>query len=344
MFVFGCLVFITGWYGHDDFLPETLTPADECYALESVIVFEVDGPLHRLSDGEHVNWALAPFGWTGCLISDDLAVFPSLSSTMQKRVHFAPTNTVFSPIPTTPSPSLSEASLPSDSSSELSTPPPEIEYSPAHYPRSPFPHSTELILHPQHHQLQHPQPQAQHTPSQASVQSQDVILKPLPEPGHMQIHYRLAFSPLADVPINFDLSLHWSQIEGQVPAHELNEPATSPPLHSLVIICSLVPWEFPVGPRVPGTHVSVLDVLYCLFRHLRLAVSREEYDTQAAGMTRVAVDSAYHARCARVRDPQMRAAEEAKGIKRVDFLQGRNIFKGLSGTLTSAHIWELNVA
>lgn len=87
-----------------------------------------------------------------------------------------------------------------------------------------------------------------------------------------------------------------------------------------------------------------MDVLYCLFRHLRLAVSWEEYETQATGPARVAVNSAYRARCARIVDPEERAREEGKGIKRIDFLQGKKIFKGLSGTLAGAHIWELNVA
>ncbi|KAF9449808.1 hypothetical protein P691DRAFT_666793 [Macrolepiota fuliginosa MF-IS2] len=235
---------------------------------------------------------------------------------MQKRVHFAPTNTMFSPVPNTPSPALSEVSLPSDSSSEVSTPPPEIDYPRAHYPHSPFPHNTDLL-----------------------------VPKSLPEPGQMQIHYLLAYSPLADIPINFDLSLHWSQIEGQISSHELSEPATSPPLPSLLIICPLVPGDILVRPReFPGPHVTVLDVLYYLYRYLRLAVSQEEYETQATGTTKAAVNSAYHARCGRVSGHQARATEEGKGVKKVDFLQGRNMFKGLSGTLTGAHVWELNVA
>lgn len=317
--------------------------------ITGLIVFEggpEDSLLHRLGDGLHVNLGAYPhLGRTLAFITGDQGSSHLYHTpTMQKRVHFAPTNTVISPS-RTPSPSLSEASLPSDSSSEVSTPPPEVDYDPAHYPRSPFPHNNELVLHPAHYQLQQPQVQVQGqlTPLQVMGQSQDVVPKSSPEPGHMQIHYLLAYTPHADIPVFFDLSLNTKEVIGHFLHHEFLEAATNPPLPSLAIHCPLLAWEITVAP-LNGDYVTVNDVLHCLYRHLRLAVTPEEYEALATGLVREAVNSAYRARCARIEDPQKRATEKGKGVKRIDFLQGRNVFKGLSGTLTAAHIWELNVA
>jgi hypothetical protein len=56
------------------------------------------------------------------------------------------------------------------------------------------------------------------------------------------------------------------------------------------------------------------------------------------------VDKAYYRRCGCIEDPDSRQLEESKGVKRVDFLMGRNRFLGLSGTLKGPDIWELNVS
>ncbi|KXN82299.1 hypothetical protein AN958_02731 [Leucoagaricus sp. SymC.cos] len=270
---------------------------------------------------------------------------------MQKRVHFAPTNTVFSSS-RTPSPTLSEASAPSDSSSEVSTPPPEVDYDHAHYPRSPFPHANELALHPAHYhplQPQVQQPQVQYTPytsPQAFFQSQEVIPKPIPEPTHMHIHYVLAFYPDTEIPIHFDLSLPSDHFTPFLQPQDLSAAATEPPLPSFTVTCPLLPWEVQVFPdeKSGRTYVTVHDVLHRLYRGFRDFVTPEEYDTLALGPVRMAVDAAYHSRCARILDPAHRTKEVQKGIRRIDFLQGMNMFKGLSGTLAGAQIWQLNVA
>jgi len=56
------------------------------------------------------------------------------------------------------------------------------------------------------------------------------------------------------------------------------------------------------------------------------------------------VNTAYYRRCGRIEDFDSRRLEEGKGVKRVDFLMGRNRFLGLSGTLKGPDIWELNVS
>ncbi|KAF5357165.1 hypothetical protein D9756_006853 [Leucocoprinus leucothites] len=309
---------------------------------------------------------------------------------MQKRVHFAPTNTVFSPS-RTPSPTLSDASSsgPSDSSSDIvSTPPPEVEYDSSsshhhrnqnqhqhqhpqqhhqqhHYPQSPYPHSQEVVLHPAVSHYHPPQqPQIHYTPPQGFFQPQEAVIVPkAPEPGnnnnnaHMNIHLLLAFHPDTDIPLRYDLST--SLITSYVTSEDLSAAATEPPLPSLTIICPHLAWDIHVAPApVPSAspyspegaeqrdyYVTVHDVLRCLHRALRQVVTPEEYDSLAPpGPTRDAVNAAYHARCARIEDVGKRMRDEKFGIRRIDFLHGMNVFRGLAGTLSGPHIWELNVA
>jgi hypothetical protein len=85
-----------------------------------------------------------------------------------------------------------------------------------------------------------------------------------------------------------------------------------------------------------------MDILIAVYRELRLTVHPAEYDS--LGDAKNKVDDAYFLRCRKIDDYDSRQAEERKGIKRVDFLMGKNRFLGLSGTRNSSHIWELNVS
>lgn len=96
-------------------------------------------------------------------------------------------------------------------------------------------------------------------------------------------------------------------------------------------------------PSDPDAPVTVMDVLYGLYTLLQLPISQYEYEHEAEE-SRDEIDDAYFARCERMVDPEAVAAEVAKGVRRVDFLKGKNTFKGLSGTYVGPHIWELNVA
>jgi hypothetical protein len=160
----------------------------------------------------------------------------------------------------------------------------------------------------------------------------------------MHIHLLLAFHPETDIPLQFDLST--GAIGSYIQMQELAAPATEPYLPSLIITCPHLVWDIHVAPQPEEQrdYVTLNDILRCLHRGLRHVVTPEEYDALAIGPGRAAVDAAYHARCARIDDPQKRARDEKYGIRRIDFLQGANLFKGLSGTLAGPSIWELNVA
>ncbi|KAJ2922953.1 hypothetical protein H1R20_g14145, partial [Candolleomyces eurysporus] len=231
-----------------------------------------------------------------------------------KRVHFASTNRVYSPIPTTPSPCASNSSLPS--TPDLPTTPPEVDLSfdaGNHYPRSPYPLNSELFL--------------------------DV------EPKDMHIHSFLAYSPYQELQTAYDLSRSIQDVKQQHPAQTLMEAATQPPLQYFTIVCpEHLLWDIQVKASnpYPGSYVTVDDVLTAIYTHLRLPVNPLEYqrlDPQA----KQAVDQAYFARVGRA-DPALREQEAKKGVKRVDFLQGLNMFMGLSGTHGGSDVWELNVS
>jgi hypothetical protein len=242
---------------------------------------------------------------------------------MPRRVHFAPTNTVFEPDThsATPSPSLTSSSLPSSSSPDLSTPPPDEdeEYEPSVYPsvypRTPY--ATQVELYP------------------------DVVV-----PKTIQIHFLLAYTPFPDPALPYDLSWPFSQSDIHIPEQAFAEPATSPPLPSLTIIHPALKFDIEVLPSapVPGSYVSVMDVLTKLYRDLRLAVHPIEYDELLDDEVRKTVDLAYYSRCGRIRDSAERSHEERKGLKKIDLLMGRTRFMGLAGTLHAPDVWELNVS
>ena len=248
---------------------------------------------------------------------------------MTRRVHFAPTNAVYSDGLSTPSPSHSISSLPSTSSPDLPTPPPEEEdydgYPTVVYPRTPY----------------------------AMNQPLDLLLPEImTPPKSMQIHFLLAYTPYSDPALVWDLSIpppHALNLEGQnaqISRKALFEPATSPPLESLFITHPYLKWNIEVLPQEsgPGAFVSVGDVVDTLYRELRLAIHPIEYAELSEGDMRSEVDNTYYQRCGRIIRPEARMMEQKKGIKRVDLLLGRTRFLGLSGTLSAPDIWELNVS
>jgi len=249
---------------------------------------------------------------------------------MSKLVHFSRTTTVYEEGSATLSPSLSVASLPSSSSPELPTPPPEeedVDTPTVVYPVTPF--------------LTHQQ--------QLDPLSPDLAFSS----KMMQVHYTLAFTPFNDPAISWDLSYPpptpppTIQDEHTILTQQtLAEPATSPPLTSLIVTHPNLKWCIEIIPKdpTPRAFVSVSDVFTALFKELRFPIQPLEYAELPEGEIRSAVDTAYFTRCGGIPDAQLRLLEHQKGIKRIDLLRGQTKFLGLSGTLTAPDIWELNVS
>ncbi|KAE9386970.1 hypothetical protein BT96DRAFT_948738 [Gymnopus androsaceus JB14] len=161
----------------------------------------------------------------------------------------------------------------------------------------------------------------------------------VPEPI-TRIHYLLAFpsaAPYQLPPLTYDLC----------------SPATDPPVSSLTITCPYLHWEFPITPMTlasrKGPYVSVRDVIHALYRGLRMAVHPLEYEALPSVETITNVNEAYFSRCNSIVKKKARQEEQAKGVKRVDFLMGRNRFLGLSKKSSTSRkggsmVWELNVS
>ncbi|KAF9460204.1 hypothetical protein BDZ94DRAFT_1266627 [Collybia nuda] len=229
---------------------------------------------------------------------------------MARNVHFAPANVLYSPA-STPSPSHSVLSLPS--STELATPPPVMT----------------PLFRP------HPSFQLKRSPSPESSSDE------------MHIHFILAFIPYGAPAVRYDVSLPPSTLEDQLTGDVFAEPATHPPLPSLSIVCSFLPkrWHIEVTSwSRPGAPVTVRDVFKSIYHELRTPVSPTEYNDLRLYEDTEDVDAAYFHRCGRIENYRDRREEELKGVKRIDFLRGRNRFLGLSGTLKGNDVWELNVS
>lgn len=225
---------------------------------------------------------------------------------MTKHVRFASQHTLYSHLPPVPLRALSTGSLP-----------------PSHTPRA-----------------------VQKTARSASAEP---VLQHEPSLGKLRLHILLAFSPFMKPSMEYDLSLPPTTLTAPYAAHALLEPATNPPVSSLTITCPHLKWPIfvsfsPQSPFQAGSYVSVLDVLTTLHHTLRTAVHPAEYEALPTQDATQNVNTAYFNRCRHIFDPAARKTEALKGVKRVDFLMGRNRFLGLSGTSMDSNVWELNVS
>jgi hypothetical protein len=129
----------------------------------------------------------------------------------------------------------------------------------------------------------------------------------------------------------------------------LAEPATSPPLPCLFILLPGTPWHISIHPSSSkGAYVTVADVLTGIYRGLRRQVQKEEVETLPVSQPFMAsVRQAFYSRCSRltrVVDAAAVDSEARKGIRRIDFLLGNHMFRGLLATPDSPDMWKLSVS
>ncbi|OBZ65524.1 hypothetical protein A0H81_14394 [Grifola frondosa] len=99
------------------------------------------------------------------------------------------------------------------------------------------------------------------------------------------------------------------------------------PLRTITLRLHQLPRDIEIVPTTLP-YVTVRDVLYELYRTLRISVERGEY-RDLPRREREALQDAFRARLARVVDPFARAEDERYGIRRIDFLGDRRVFLGL---------------
>ncbi|KAJ7253120.1 hypothetical protein C8J57DRAFT_1348850 [Mycena rebaudengoi] len=126
-------------------------------------------------------------------------------------------------------------------------------------------------------------------------------------------------------------------------AAEIREPAFHPPLTSLRILNPRIPFwpvDLSLPEDIPAAHappITLGDVLVALHRTLHERISHADWATLNAEQE-VAVTRAFTSRCrgeavrsgvppAKLRDREV--AERGQGVKRIDFLLGKTVFKGL---------------
>ena len=141
--------------------------------------------------------------------------------------------------------------------------------------------------------------------------------------------------------LQYDVRFPPSQSSPHLPPAILATPATSPPLPSLELRVGDLPWMFNASPDAslsPGnTYVSVQDVLLTIYYHFRTAVKEAEYEVLGKPR-KVEVYQEFERRVGK--DP----AKRGKGLRRVDFLNGRFRVQGLvRDSKDKDSVWEVIV-
>ncbi len=223
-----------------------------------------------------------------------------------KHVTFAPEIRVFPlPAPSSPAPStpLSSYSLPTTDEDGPSTPPPS-SFDPYSYSPQRVPALSGATINPR--------------------------LLPLTS--------KYGNSPIIGADLTYDISQ--SPAARQIPSGAVLEPATYPPLPHMLIVHKRLPWQIKLVPSDPSLgYVTIWDVLSGIPAFLRQSATKTEYDLIPGEQAKSDVSSAYMRRC---KDALNFEAERRAGLKRVDFLQSRTKFAGLTGTSKGPQVWEVH--
>ncbi|ESK94363.1 hypothetical protein Moror_8173 [Moniliophthora roreri MCA 2997] len=155
------------------------------------------------------------------------------------------------------------------------------------------------------------------------------------QPQQSHIHHLLVYSSRPS--LNYDVSLPVSTVttrHSSLSTTVFNEPALDPPVASLKLITTLIPWSIHVNAS-NGYFVTVADVLNAIYRSLRTNITPREYSMLPSRSDTQQVNEAYEYRYRRVRDYRASVEEKQGGVKRVDFLRRRTRFMGLSPSKNS---------
>jgi hypothetical protein len=220
-----------------------------------------------------------------------------------------------------PSPASSTSSLAASPGPSTPPPLPNVAFS------SPTNSSSSLSPYPP---IPHPDV---YTPSPIRQAHALPFIPPAPLTPGVCLHPALVAPSL-----QYDVRYPPSQNNPHLSPAILATPASSPPLPSLGLRVGNLPWMFNVFPDAglsPGkAYVTVHDVLLAIHYHLRTAVKSAEYE--AMGKTRKAeIFREFERRVGA--DPVQRG----KGLRRVDFLNGRVRAQGLVRAHSKDSVWDV---
>ncbi|KAK0449665.1 uncharacterized protein EV420DRAFT_781659 [Desarmillaria tabescens] len=109
--------------------------------------------------------------------------------------------------------------------------------------------------------------------------------------------------------------------------NELSGPATHPHIQRMTIICDSMPyWPITIGDGSRG--LALGDVLQGVYRMMMWRISGAEWQRFPEG-DKAAIAKAFARRCKALGNPQLQNAERQDGVKRVDLLLGKTMFRGL---------------
>jgi hypothetical protein len=129
-----------------------------------------------------------------------------------------------------------------------------------------------------------------------------------------------------------------------------SQDAITFPFEGMFIMISDFPWSGmcllpPTLHSLDGSSYTLSRLIHRVHWHLHTAVTQDEWNALDNEGKR-AVTAEYHRRCKAVgdRDPTSKAKEASQGVKRVDYLLGRCLYRGLipkSRRTTSFDEWQL---
>ncbi|GJJ15202.1 hypothetical protein Clacol_009478 [Clathrus columnatus] len=163
------------------------------------------------------------------------------------------------------------------------------------------------------------------------------LLKYHPHPSDVLIKYDLSHPPSQATVV-----YSGSPSPSELSPSDLNSPATYPPVQTLRVTNSLLPWPVVLHPISEFRSViTVGDVLEGLFRFLRKHASGDEWHS-ADEQTREDVRQAWMRRVRRQQTHKDREYERSNGLRRIDWLDKATVFQGLE-FVQGSDTWVLHV-
>jgi len=241
---------------------------------------------------------------------------PSTKPYKERRAHFNP-NPV-AEVRSIPSPASSTSSLAPSSGPSTPPPLPNAAFSPAH--------SSSLSSYP------HPRV---HSPSPTPQPHALPYIPPAPLQPGVHLH------PAIIAPnLQYDVRFLPTQSNPRISMVILAQPASSPPLPNLGLRVGDLPWPCNVTPEAglsPGkAYVTAQDVLLAIHYYLRTAVKSTEYEAMSKSR-KAEIFREFERRTGS--DPRQRG----KGLRRVDFLNGRHRVQGLIRAHSTDSVWDVIV-
>ncbi|KAG6908202.1 hypothetical protein DXG01_005791 [Tephrocybe rancida] len=155
------------------------------------------------------------------------------------------------------------------------------------------------------------------------------------------IHDMLSYNP-HNVNVSFDMRYHphenldFPGLERPFNHIDLTQLATNPPVHAMRLFHPLLPWYVDVVEGQPNG-ITVNDLIFQMHMQLDVPVtSRHFYNEDLHSTVRERI---YKAFAVRVEGNPM---ERDKGVKRVDFLEGKVFFVGL--VRAKNNFWEMKAS